>query len=231
MRSPTELTMETSVMKGVQKALQRARRRSSLSSSKLFFGNGLSTIFDQDWKLLYGFLNRFAKWSIAWYIMSTRLKSNKRVSRPQISLVNRTNSITRKHHAQEEPRHRHPSPLMPDEHYRRPELHIHQDEEVIHEVDRFRIRRAGVQLFSPPRMTARMEQQLNVMDRAGVDQAALHVGVWLDWVDIKAARLINDRLAELNLKYPGRIIPPAHVPPLDHDAGKELKRAIVHFGV
>ena len=48
MRSPTELTMETSVMKGVQKALQRARRRSSLSSSKLFFGNGLSTIFDQD---------------------------------------------------------------------------------------------------------------------------------------------------------------------------------------
>jgi hypothetical protein len=48
MRSATELTMETSVMKGVQKALQRARRRSSLSSSKLFFGNGLSTIFDQD---------------------------------------------------------------------------------------------------------------------------------------------------------------------------------------
>jgi hypothetical protein len=32
---------------------------------------------------------------------------------------------------------------MPDEHYRRPELHIPQDEEVIHEADRFRIRRAG----------------------------------------------------------------------------------------
>ena len=43
MRSPTELTIEVSVMKGVQKALQRARRRSSLSSSKLFFGDGLST--------------------------------------------------------------------------------------------------------------------------------------------------------------------------------------------
>jgi uncharacterized protein len=119
---------------------------------------------------------------------------------------------------------------MPDEHYRRPELHIHTDEEVIHESDRFRIRRAGVQLFSPPRMTARMEEQLKAMDRVGVDQAALHVGVWLDWVDIKAARLINDRLAELNLKYPGRIIPLAHVPPLDHDAGKELKRAIVNLG-
>jgi hypothetical protein len=30
-------------MNGVQKALQRTRRRSSLSSSTLFFGNGLST--------------------------------------------------------------------------------------------------------------------------------------------------------------------------------------------
>jgi hypothetical protein len=37
--------MEVSVMKGVQKAFQRARRRSSLSSSKLFFGKGLSTLF------------------------------------------------------------------------------------------------------------------------------------------------------------------------------------------
>jgi hypothetical protein len=63
---------------------------------------------------------------------------------------------------------------MPDEHYRRPELHIHQEEEATHEADRFRIRRAELQLFSPPRM----EEQLKVM--AGVDQAALHVGVWLD---------------------------------------------------
>src|SRR5436305_1028890 len=119
---------------------------------------------------------------------------------------------------------------IPDEHYRRPELHVHQDEEVIHEADRFRIRRAGVQLFSPPRMTARMDEQLKAMDRAGVDQAALHVGVWLDWVDIKAARLINDRLAELDSRYPGRIIPLAHVPPLDHEAARELKRAIVDLG-
>lgn len=119
---------------------------------------------------------------------------------------------------------------MPDEHYRRPELHIHQDEEVIHEPDRFRIRRSGVQLFSPPRMTTRMDEQLKIMDRAGVDQAALHVGVWLDWVDIKAARLINDRLAELNATYPGRIIALAHVPPLDHEAPRELKRAIVELG-
>jgi aminocarboxymuconate-semialdehyde decarboxylase len=119
---------------------------------------------------------------------------------------------------------------MPDEHYRRPELLIRADEEVIHEPDRFRIQRAGVQLFSPPKMTSRFGEQLKLMDRAGIDQAALHVGVWFDWVDLKAARLINDRLAELNSQYPGRIIPLAHVPPLDHDAPRELKRAIVELG-
>jgi hypothetical protein len=45
MRSPTEVTIEASVMNGVQKAFQRARRRSALSSSNLSFDNGLSTIF------------------------------------------------------------------------------------------------------------------------------------------------------------------------------------------
>jgi hypothetical protein len=61
MRRPTELTIEASVMKGVQNAPQRARRRSSLSSSKLFFGNGLSNAL---W-----FPSRFPVVS-GWYSMS-----------------------------------------------------------------------------------------------------------------------------------------------------------------
>lgn len=119
---------------------------------------------------------------------------------------------------------------MPEEHYRRPELYVRQDEEVVHEPERFRIRRAGVQLFSPPRMTARIEEQIKAMNRAGVDQAALHVGVWLDWVDLKAARLINDKMAEITAQHPGRIIPLAHVPPLEPDGQKELRRAVVELG-
>jgi len=119
---------------------------------------------------------------------------------------------------------------MPEEHYRRPELYVHQNEEVVHEPDRFRIQRAGVQLFSPPKMTARLDEQIRAMDRAGVDRAALHVGVWLDWLDLKAARLINDRMAEAAARYPGRIIPLAHVPPLEPDAARELKRAVVDLG-
>ncbi|MGH7828873.1 MAG: hypothetical protein ACREP8_01725, partial [Candidatus Binatia bacterium] len=72
---------------------------------------------------------------------------------------------------------------MPDEHYRRPELFLRPGEDVSHEPDRFRIRRAGVQLFSPPKMTSRIDDQIKAMNQAGVDQAALHVGVWLDWID------------------------------------------------
>ncbi|OGQ81553.1 MAG: hypothetical protein A3F90_08415 [Deltaproteobacteria bacterium RIFCSPLOWO2_12_FULL_60_19] len=119
---------------------------------------------------------------------------------------------------------------MPEEHYRRPELYVRQNEEVIHEPDRFRIQRAGVQLFSPPKMTARLDEQIRAMDRAGVDRAALHVGVWLDWLDLKAARLINARMAEAAARYPGRIIPLAHVPPLEPDAARELKRAVADLG-
>ncbi len=119
---------------------------------------------------------------------------------------------------------------MPEEHYRRPELYVRQDEEVIHDADRFRIQRAGIQLFSPPKLTSRIDEQIKAMDRAGVDRAALHVGVWLDWVDLKSARLINDRMAEIAAQYPGRIIPLAHVPPLDAEGVKELRRAVVDLG-
>ncbi|NIO11409.1 MAG: amidohydrolase family protein [Deltaproteobacteria bacterium] len=68
------------------------------------------------------------------------------------------------------------------------------------------------------------------MDRAGVDQAALHVGVWLDWVNIKAARTINDAMAETARRHKGRIVTVAHVPPLASAARGELKRAVVNLG-
>jgi len=119
---------------------------------------------------------------------------------------------------------------IPEEHYRRPELHARQDEEVIHEADRFRIRRAGVQLFSPPKLTAQMEEQIKAMNRAGVDRAVLHVGVWIDWLDLKAARTVNDRMAEVASQYPNRIIPLAHVPPLESEAPRELQRAVIDLG-
>ncbi len=119
---------------------------------------------------------------------------------------------------------------MPQGQYLRPEPYTRWGEKVVWKSGRFRITRKGVQLFSPPPITASMHDQIKAMDRAGVDQAALHVGVWLDWVNIKAARSINDAMAETTEQFPDRIVPVAHVPPLAADARRELKRAIVDLG-
>jgi len=119
---------------------------------------------------------------------------------------------------------------MPEAHYLRPEPFTRRGERVMWKVGRFRIVRRGVQLFSPPPMTASMEDQIRAMDRAGVDRAALHVGVWLDWVNLKAACAINDAMAEMNERYGDRIVPVAHVPPLAAGARAELKRAVARMG-
>lgn len=119
---------------------------------------------------------------------------------------------------------------MPEEHYEHPEPFVHPEERLVREPERFRVWRGEVQLFSPPRLTARIDDQIKIMDRSGVDMTVLHIGVWLEWVDLKAARFINDRMAEITARHPGRIIPLAHVPPLDPEGRAELKRAIVDKG-
>ncbi len=118
---------------------------------------------------------------------------------------------------------------MPEEHYNHPQAYMRAGEELVREPDRFHIRSSGVELFSAVGMTSRMDEQIHAMDRAGVDKAVLHVGVWLDWTDIKAARLINDTMAEITAQYPDRIIPLAHVPPLEAEGQRELRRAVLEL--
>lgn len=119
---------------------------------------------------------------------------------------------------------------MPREHYLNPDPFLRAGEKVVRQQDRFGIRREGVQLFGPPAMTADMAAQIREMDRVGVDQAVLHVGCWLDWVDSRASRFINEEMAKLWQQFPDRIIPLAHVPALEADGRRELKRAILKLG-
>ena len=88
--SPTEPTIEASVMNGVQKAFQRARRRSSLSSSEVFLGDGGSTIVVPAVKSLLALpVLPLSAWLLSgWYIMSGRPKSNKRARDRECFLVN-----------------------------------------------------------------------------------------------------------------------------------------------
>ena len=119
---------------------------------------------------------------------------------------------------------------MPQEHYDHPEHYVRSGEEVVHEPGGFHVLRNGIKLFSASRVTPRVDEQIDAMDRAGVDKAVLHIGVWLDWIDIKMARFINDTMAEIAAQYPDRIIPLAHVPPLDTEGQKELTRAVLELG-
>jgi hypothetical protein len=96
----TELTTDAIVKNGVQKALQRARRRSSLSSSRVFFGEALSTITSKEVKPSFGFF-AIPSLDCLWLIYYDRtLKSNSQVPRPKYCLSTKMNSITRNHHAQ-----------------------------------------------------------------------------------------------------------------------------------
>lgn len=119
---------------------------------------------------------------------------------------------------------------MPQEHYDNPERYIQSGEEVVREPEGFHVQRNGVKLFSASKITPCIDGQITVMDRAGINKAVLHIGVWFDWIDIKRARFINDTMAEITLQYPDRIIPLAHVPPLESEGQKELRRAVLELG-
>ena len=119
---------------------------------------------------------------------------------------------------------------MPEEHYFNPKPLIRPGEKIVRQEDRMAIRRGKVQLFGPPLMTADMAAQIKAMDSIGIDKAVLHIGCWVDWIDVPAAIFINDEMAKLVEAFPDRIIPLAHVPALEAAGRRELKRAIVKLG-
>lgn len=73
---------------------------------------------------------------------------------------------------------------------------------------------------------SKMDDHLRDMDDAGVDVAVLSTAVMMEWLNIEASRLVNDKLAETVRNYPDRVIGLAHVPPLSEDSVAEVDRAI-----
>lgn len=73
---------------------------------------------------------------------------------------------------------------------------------------------------------------IRAMDAAGVDLAVLSAGRWPSWITLPAARLLNDAGAELQIAYPGRFLPLAHVPPFGEEGGlEELERCARDLGL
>lgn len=80
-------------------------------------------------------------------------------------------------------------------------------------------------------LLADIPAHIRMMDAVGMDMAVLSCGLGFDQPDLAICRLINDRIHQASLDFPGRIVGLAHVPALDSSAAKaELKRCAVELG-
>jgi len=75
-----------------------------------------------------------------------------------------------------------------------------------------------------------LERHLACMDKAGVDIAVLSSGAGLT-DDLNRCRLVNDKLKEVEERFPGRFLGLAHVPPLGGELSvRELERTVFQLG-
>src|ERR1700752_2923267 len=80
-------------------------------------------------------------------------------------------------------------------------------------------------------LLADLSAHVRVMDQAGIDAGVLTCGSGFDQPDLATCRLINDRMRQAVIDYPGRFIGLAHVPALKADeAAAELRRGAVELG-
>jgi predicted TIM-barrel fold metal-dependent hydrolase len=87
------------------------------------------------------------------------------------------------------------------------------------------------ELFNPRPLFCMTDEQIHHLDDAGIDMTVLSMGCYQDWNNMAVAPQINDAMAEVQSKYPRRIIGLAHVPPLDQAAPRELERAVKELGL
>jgi predicted TIM-barrel fold metal-dependent hydrolase len=75
-----------------------------------------------------------------------------------------------------------------------------------------------------------LEKHIACMDRAGVDIAILSSGAGLI-DDLKQCQMVNDKLKDVEKRFPGRFLGLAHVPPLGGKPSfRELERAVHELG-
>jgi predicted TIM-barrel fold metal-dependent hydrolase len=88
----------------------------------------------------------------------------------------------------------------------------------------------GVPAYSYHRQLFSLEEHIAGMDQAGVDMAVLSSGAGL--VDnLGQCRLLNDKLKQVEERFPGRFSGLAHVPPLAGESSlRELERASCDLG-
>lgn len=94
-----------------------------------------------------------------------------------------------------------------------------------------RIFRDGMPVITITPLRGDIEEQIRDMDNARVDMAILSIATWMDFLTMKNCREINDKIAELAIKYPNRFLGMAHVPIGEDGALEELNRAVKDLGL
>ncbi len=75
-----------------------------------------------------------------------------------------------------------------------------------------------------------LDMQVREMDQTGVDAAVLTCNLGWD-ATLDECRLINDRLVEIQRRYPGRFVGVAHAPVLEDAGVREIERAVRDLGL
>lgn len=96
--------------------------------------------------------------------------------------------------------------------------------------ERRNLMEGGVPTFTLHAKLYDIEEQLRDLDVAGIDLAVLSCNLGWD-APLDDCRLINDRLAELQRRYPRRFAGLAHVPLLEEAGLRELDRAAAELGL
>jgi predicted TIM-barrel fold metal-dependent hydrolase len=63
------------------------------------------------------------------------------------------------------------------------------------------------------------------LDRYNIEKAVLSVANWIEWLDLKMCREVNDAMYELQRRFPERLLTLAHVPIGEEGALEELERS------
>jgi uncharacterized protein len=63
------------------------------------------------------------------------------------------------------------------------------------------------------------------LDRCNIEKAVLSVANWVEWLDLKMCREVNDAMSELRRRFPERLLTLAHLPIGEEGSLDELERA------
>jgi predicted TIM-barrel fold metal-dependent hydrolase len=121
-----------------------------------------------------------------------------------------------------------PAKIFEDlESYLPPEMTVERDEKMV------RVSSDGtLKLRAEREPYSSAAYQLRDMDAAGVQTSILSASVYQEWMSVRASKVFNLEMAELQQKHGDRFVGLAHVPPFgEAGALEELERAIREYGL